>query len=766
MRLKLSGSGAKVHSEFCCAVAWTGRNELLSASDDQTLHKWDMRGEPAGRLVSLEAFPSDLAVFPGRDGDLLAAGCTDGTFKLLQKSGRVEKNVDAHRGAVLALKWNFEGTALASGGEDGELKVWSRAGMLRSALARRAAPVYAVAWAPDNDALAYASGPSLVVKPLQSNAAAGSKPAEWRAHEGVVLKLDWNPVTGLLASGGEDCRYKVWDAFGRLLFQSAPLEHAVTSVAWAPSGELLAVGSFETMHLCDRTGWAYSKAKPRGSGGLLSLAWSPDSTMVAGAGGSGAVVFAQLVDVELESGRLSARLDDANRVAVHDALAGTSEELLDFRDRVIKMSLGFDHLVVVTASQCLVYAAPDWHSPDRFDLGSPATLVVQSRGLFLLADAASLRVYTYEGRQLSTPKHPGLQTGFLNRASASLADDSLAIIDRSDGRTVRLFDTASGRPLGEPVAHHQELTAVALSQSGGLPERRLLLLDRNRDLFIRAVSSSSAAAAAGAVKLGSMVDSAVWHDASDMLAAMVDGRLAVWYYPEVVYTDRDLLPVTRTSRELPEAGKMASLEGFCGGWAAVRRSDGARLACAVAPQPILLHRHVSAGEWAKATRLCRHVKDPALWACLAAMAVNAGELNTAEVAYSALEEVDKLQYVLHIKEIPTEEGRAAQLALFKRQPQLAERILLQAGLVYRAIDMALTLFQWDHALELAVAHKTHVDTVLFHRARYLAASGQQERNKRFLQYMDQVEVDEASVRAKIRHELETEAARPGARRYA
>ncbi len=33
--------------------------------------------------------------------------------------------------------------------------------------------------------------------------------SQWKAHEGVILKADWNPVNNLILSGAEDCRYKV-----------------------------------------------------------------------------------------------------------------------------------------------------------------------------------------------------------------------------------------------------------------------------------------------------------------------------------------------------------------------------------------------------------------------------------------------------------------------------------------------------------------------------------------------------------------------------
>ena len=55
-----------------------------------------------------------------------------------------------------------------------------------------------------------------------------------------VIQVDWNPISGLIVSGGEDRRYKIWDSDGRLIYTSPVLETVVTSVAWSPSGELLA----------------------------------------------------------------------------------------------------------------------------------------------------------------------------------------------------------------------------------------------------------------------------------------------------------------------------------------------------------------------------------------------------------------------------------------------------------------------------------------------------------------------------------------------
>ena len=47
---------------------------------------------------------------------------------------------------------------------------------------------------------------------------------------------------------------QIWDAFGRPLFCSSPQDYPLTSIKWAPDGELFAVGSYQTLRLCDQKG--------------------------------------------------------------------------------------------------------------------------------------------------------------------------------------------------------------------------------------------------------------------------------------------------------------------------------------------------------------------------------------------------------------------------------------------------------------------------------------------------------------------------------
>lgn len=98
---------------------------------------------------------------------------------------------------------------------------------------------------------------------------------QWQAHEGIILTVSWNQFHGLIISGGEDCRHKVklhhflnltssikkkkkfvqvWDSNGNPLYASMVGDYPITYVSWCFSGCYFAVGSFNTLKLCDKTG--------------------------------------------------------------------------------------------------------------------------------------------------------------------------------------------------------------------------------------------------------------------------------------------------------------------------------------------------------------------------------------------------------------------------------------------------------------------------------------------------------------------------------
>ncbi len=46
-----------------------------------------------------------------------------------------------------------------------------------------------------------------------------------------------------------------------------------------------------------------------------------------------------------------------------------------------------------------------------------------------------------------------------------------------------------------------------------------------------------------------MIDTFAWNDEIDMIAAMSDGKFVVWYYPNAVFVDEDIAPMTKFEKD-------------------------------------------------------------------------------------------------------------------------------------------------------------------------------------------------------------------------
>ncbi|XP_063194909.1 intraflagellar transport protein 80 homolog isoform X5 [Chroicocephalus ridibundus] len=712
MRLKTSLLKEPKHKELVSCVGWTTADELYSCSDDHQIMKWNLLTSETTRVVKLpdDIYPIDLHWFPRSIG------------------GKKQSHAESF---VLT---SSDGT-----------------------------PVYSVAWGPDSEKVLYTSGKQLIIKPLQPNA----KVLQWKAHDGLILKTDWNSVNDLILSAGEDCKYKVWDSYGRVLYSSQPHEYPITSVAWAGDGELFAVGSFHTLRLCDKTGWSYALEKPN-TGSIFNIAWSIDGTQLAGACGNGHVIFAHVVEQRWEWKNFEITLIKRRTMEVHNVI-NDAVDLLEFRDRVIKASLNYGHLVVSTSLQCYVFSTKNWNTPLIFDLKEgTVSLILQAERHFLLVDGGGLYLYSYEGRLISSPKFPGMRTDILNAQTVSLSNDTLAVKDEADEKVIYIFEALSGKPLGDgkPLTHKTEIVEIALDQKGLTSERKIAFIDKNRDLYITSVKRFGKEQKI--VKIGTMVQTLAWNDTSNILCGIQDTRFTVWYYPNTVYVDKDLLPKTLYERDASEFSKNPQIVHFVGNQITIRRADGSLIHLNISPYPAILHEYVSSSKWEDAVRLCRFVKatatdeDQTIWACLAAMAVANKDMATAEIAYASIGEIDKVQYINSIKDLPSKESRMAHILLFSGNTQEAETLLLQAGLIYQAIQVNINLYNWDRALELAVKHKTHVDTVLAYRQKFLEDFGKKETNKRFLQYAEGLEVDWNKIKAKIEMEIAKERERAAA----
>uniref|UniRef100_A0A0N4Y602 Intraflagellar transport protein 80 homolog (inferred by orthology to a human protein) n=1 Tax=Nippostrongylus brasiliensis TaxID=27835 RepID=A0A0N4Y602_NIPBR len=558
----------------------------------------------------------------------------------INKMGRIEKSVQAHKGAALEVRWSSDGTGLLSG-EDGAVKLWSRNGMLRSVVAQMSNSVYCASFDSTSDNVLYLNLDHCYMKSLKKQA----PPLKWKAHDGLVLCCHWSQVSEYIVTGGEDCKFKLWDSFGRNLFSSISHEFPITSVAWSPDGQCFAVGSYNILLLCDKAGWTHSLEKLSSTGSLLSLCWFDDATQLVGGSGSGQVIHAQIMENTQIYEKVEVVQLKRNVLEVRDVGSDLSRELLETRDRISRFAIAHDHLLVITATQLLIYSSKNWNTPVIIDLKERIiTIIKQSSKVFLLSDGHILYVYSYDGRNLSEIKLPDGKQGLINEKASSLSNDTVAIVDRGESTLISLFDPNTAKSQGDgKINHEHEIVELTLSQCGQINDRLLAFRDSGANVFIAKVRTLGTSQRI--VRIGSSIQHLQFNDVTNMLAGIGDGRIVIWPAVVLAFVDINLLQRSVIENAVNGIGKYPVLRSFTGSTITLRRSDGPVVTVLVPPFASTLLRHVEQSKWDQALRLCRQVKSGNIWATLAGLATSAKHLYTSEIAYGVLEEVE---YNFHV----------------------------------------------------------------------------------------------------------------------
>jgi intraflagellar transport protein 80 len=321
----------------------------------------------------------------------------------------------------------------------------------------------------------------------------------------------------------------------------------------------------------------------------------------------------------------------------------------------------------------------------------------------------------------------------------SISNDILAVLSQNAPKTIKIYDITSGKPLNHQLDHSMDIIELALNQSDLSRDRKVCFIDSNKDLYISNVYSIKIA------KIMNMCDTFSWNDSNDMLCAIADEKFYTWVYPNAIYLDKEILDGCKYEKDANDAGKNCQIVTFTGSFCNILKSDGAILSKTITPYAGLLLNLLNYQDGIeRGLKLCRYVKDRVLWTAFSVICLNYRDIHVAETAVASIDEVDKVAFIEKILKLREEKCNESLISsyvlLLSNKIDEAENILVQGKLIYRAIKLNINLFRWDRALNLALSNKTHIDTVLAYRKKYLEAASLEETNSKFIELSKEVKI--------------------------
>ena len=428
------------------SVAFSPDGELLAAGDSNgNIHLW--RVESGQQVLILQGHTNwvvSLAFSP--DGQTLGSGSADATIRLWNVAkGVCEKILEGHRDEVWSVTFSPNGKLLASGSDDRTIKLWDlNSGECLKTIIGHTSWVTSLVFTPEGKTIASGSDDQ-TIKLWDLNS--GECLKSFEGHSGGIRTISFSSDRKLLASGSEDYLIKLWDVnTGKCLKTLTGHDNRVFSIAFSPDEDYLATSchNYEIKLWDVNTGKCLKTFKEH-SGWIMSIAFNQKNGYLA----SGS--YDQTVRLwDQYTGRVLRKLQGYSNQVFSVALSSDSRKLVsgsyDSKVRIWDLETGQIiselkghkngvHSVALNHENNLIASGGGDNTVKLWDL-EKKTIIRTLRG------------------------HSGLVR------SVAFSPDGQIIASASDDHTVRLWNSSSGQTINILQEHQAALWSVAYSLDG------------------------------------------------------------------------------------------------------------------------------------------------------------------------------------------------------------------------------------------------------------------------------------------------------------
>jgi WD40 repeat protein len=496
---------------------------ILTACNDWTARLWDAAsGKPAGAPMKHAKRVNSAQFSP--DGQQVVTASDDGIVRFWDTaSGKPVGEPMQHQKAVNSAQFSPDGRRVVTTSDDGKARLWDFASGRSVGEPMEHEGASSAQFSPDGRRVVTASGLLNIFNIFQKadnsvrlwDAETGKPTSEPMKHEKAVTSAQFSPDGLRVVTASFDGTARLWDAAsGKPIGE--PIKHGqeLFSAQFSPDGQRVVTASLDgTARLWDAaTGKAIGEPMKHGLP-VFSAQFSPDGQRV-----------------------VTASWDHTARE--WDATNGKPiGEPIKREDLVWSAQFSPDGQRIVTSSRD--GTARLWETSIGRQLSEPMRHEDPIRSARFSADGQRVVTVSLDGTvQLwdGTSGKPIRELLIEDRAhSAQFSSDGQRILTVSDdGRSVRVWDTASGKPFGQPKEHRKtawlggEYFGYFVTSAQFSPDGRRILTACN-DWTARLWDATSGEPIGAPMKHAKQVNSAQFSpDGQQVLTASDDGTARLW----------------------------------------------------------------------------------------------------------------------------------------------------------------------------------------------------------------------------------------------
>jgi eukaryotic-like serine/threonine-protein kinase len=445
-----------VHDRGVRAVAFSPDGKIALTGGDLTVRMWDAAtGMPIHRPLVHEAAVKFVAVSP--DGETILTGSSDKRARLWDAAtGQPIGRPLTHQGEVSSVAYSPDGKTILTGSSDKTARLWDAVtGHPVGHPFRHEDAVVSAVFSPDGRSVLTESAEGVARLWDATTTQSIGKPLE---HPADVFAVAFSPDARTILTGGWDNTARSWNAAtGEALGRPMVHRSAVGLVAFSPDGKTILTGKPEFRGFARL--WDAASSQPIGQpmvhperGWADVFKFSPDGRSV----------------LTVREGA-SAQLWDAT----------TSQPIGKLLKPVLAVTFSLDGRTILTASEDGTVDRLDATTGQpigrqRVDLHGDSPVVFSPDGKIILALSGDHTVRQWVIATGQPAGEPMVHQGRVE--SITFSPDGNSILSESNVTNVsgegshdvklRLWGAATGRPIGQSLAHQHYARSVAFSPDG------------------------------------------------------------------------------------------------------------------------------------------------------------------------------------------------------------------------------------------------------------------------------------------------------------